>query len=231
MSNSHNYNPFNYVYDEYIDENGEEKRRLNDSYVIKMINVLMKNTKKDNMSGGDQFWDDSASALLTAISFYLLEEAGESEQNFAGVMKMLKLVQIDMNDNTKESELDKKFRLLSEKKPQSMAVSYYTDFKKAPPETAMSIVMSCNVRLQTFNIPEVDNLTHTDTLDLSKIGDKKTALFVIIPASDTTFNFLAAMMYTQLFDSLYNRANFKYGGRLPVHVRCILDEFAKPNHA
>jgi len=226
MAHSHNYNPFDYVYDEYIDENGEEQKKLNDSYVIKMVNVLMKNTKKDNMSGGDQFWDDSASALITAISFYLLEEGGKSEQNFGTVIKMLKLVEIDMNDNTKESELDKKFRILKEKRPQSMAVSYYTDFKKAPPETAMSIVMSCNVRLQTFNIPEVDNLTHTDTIMLNELGDRKSALFVIIPASDATFNFLAAMMYTQLFDTLYNRANFKYGGRLPVHVRCILDEFA-----
>ncbi len=218
MLNSHNYNPFAYVYD--------FDGKLNDSYVIKMINVLMKNTKKENAGGGDQFWDDSATALLTAIAFLVLEEGKASEQNFSGVMKKLKLIDVDMNDRDKQSPLDMEFEALKAKKPHSLAVSYYTDFKKAPPETALSIVMSCNVRLQMFNIPDVADLTHTDTIRLNEIGDKKTALFVIISASDTTFNFLAAMMYTQMFDSLYDRANFKYSGRLPVHVRCILDEFA-----
>lgn len=218
MENSHNYNPFAYVYN--------YDGTLNQSYVLKMINVLMKNTKKDGTGGGDQFWEDSATALLTAIAFLLLEEGEKSELNFAGVLKMLKLVQIDMNDNTAKSPLDLRFDKIAEASPNSMAVSYYTDFKKAPPETAMSIVMSCNVRLQAFNIKTVSDLTHTDTINLSEIGDRKTALFIIIPASDTTFNFLAAMMYTQLFDCLYDRANFQHGGRLPVHVRCILDEFA-----
>lgn len=217
MANSHNYNPFNYVYD--------FDGKLNNSYVIKMISVLMKNTKKEGAGSGDQFWDDSATALLTAIAFLLLEEGRKSEQNFAGVMKKLKLIEVNEDKNEK-SPLDLEFDALKAKKPGSLAVSYYTDFKKAPPETAMSIVMSCNVRLQAFNIPEVADLTHTDMLSLNMLGDKKTALFVIISASDTTFNFLAAMMYTQLFDSLYDRANFKFGGRLPVHVRCILDEFA-----
>ena len=107
-----------------------------------------------------------------------------------------------------------------------MAVSYYADFKKAPAETAKSILISAAVRFAAFNLPEVADLTHTDNIHLDTLGDKKTALFVIIPSSDATFNFLAAMMYTQLFDTLYDTANFKYGGRLPVHVRCLLDEFA-----
>jgi len=115
---------------------------------------------------------------------------------------------------------------LREENPMSMAVSYYADFKKAPAETAKSILISAAVRFAAFNLPEVANLTHTDNIHLDTLGDKKTALFVIIPSSDATFNFLAAMMYTQLFDTLYDTANFKYGGRLPVHVRCLLDEFA-----
>ncbi|MGN0679582.1 MAG: VirD4-like conjugal transfer protein, CD1115 family, partial [Oscillospiraceae bacterium] len=115
---------------------------------------------------------------------------------------------------------------LLEKNPQSMAVTFYRDFKKAPAETAKSILISAAVRFSAFSLPEVADLTHTDNINLQTLGDRKTALFVIIPSSDATFNFLAAMMYSQLFDSLYDTANFKYGGRLPVHVRCLLDEFA-----
>lgn len=219
MRNSHNYNPFAYVYDR---KTGE----LNKSYVIKMVNVLMKNTKQEGASGGDQFWDDATKALLSALSFYLLEKGAESEKNFAWVMQLLKQAEVKEDEEDYESPLDIKFKELEGENPTSMAVSYYKDFKKAAGETAKSILISCAVRLQAFNLPDVANLTHTDTLELDKIGDEKTAVFVIIPSSDVTFNFLAAMMYTQLFDTLYDTANFKYGGRLPVHVRCLLDEFA-----
>lgn len=219
MRNSHNYNPFAYVYDR---KTGE----LNKSYVIKMVNVLMKNTKQEGASGGDQFWDDATKALLSALAFYLLEKGAENEKNFAWVMQLLKQAEVKEDEEDYESPLDIKFKELDEENPTSMAVSYYKDFKKAAGETAKSILISCAVRLQAFNLPDVANLTHTDTLELDKIGDEKTAVFVIIPSSDVTFNFLAAMMYTQLFDTLYDTANFKYGGRLPVHVRCLLDEFA-----
>ena len=219
MRNSHNYNPFAYVYDR---KTGE----LNKSYVIKMVNVLMKNTKQEGASGGDQFWDDATKALLSALAFYLLEKGADNEKNFAWVMQLLKQAEVKEDEEDFESPLDIKFKELEAENPISMAVSYYKDFKKAAGETAKSILISCAVRLQAFNLPDVANLTHTDTLELDKIGDEKTAVFVIIPSSDVTFNFLAAMMYTQLFDTLYDTANFKYGGRLPVHARCLLDEFA-----
>lgn len=228
MKHSHNYNPFNYIFEMQKDENGNEIKVVSKTAVIKMINVLMMNTKQEGATGGDQFWDDATKALLTAISFYLLEspQIEEERQNFATVMQFLKLAEVDENDSKAKSQLDLLMDELEQLNPESMAVSYYKDFKKAAGETAKSILISCAVRLQAFNLPEVADLTHTDTIELEKTGDEKTAIFVLIPSSDSTFNFLAAMMYTQLFDSLYDRANFKFGGHLPVHVRCLLDEFA-----
>ena len=225
MAHSNNYNPFNYVYD----KNGE----MNKTYVMKMVNCLMKNTQQEGAGGGDQFWTDSTKALTLAIAFYLLEKEdakdlnGNSlDRNFSTVMKMMRLAEISEQDENHRSPLDEMMDELRGENPQSMAVSYYADFKKAPAETAKSILISAAVRFAAFNLPEVADLTHTDNIHLDTLGDKKTALFVIIPSSDATFNFLAAMMYTQLFDTLYDTANFKYGGRLPVHVRCLLDEFA-----
>lgn len=225
MSHSNNYNPFNYVYD--------KDGNMNKTYVMKMVNCLMKNTKQEGSSGGEQFWDDSTKALTLAIAFYLLEKKdakdpnGNSlDRNFSTVMKLMRLAEISEQDENHRSPLDDLMDELREENPMSMAVSYYADFKKAPAETAKSILISAAVRFAAFNLPEVADLTHTDNIHLDTLGDKKTALFVIIPSSDATFNFLAAMMYTQLFDTLYDAANFKYGGRLPVHVRCLLDEFA-----
>ncbi len=225
MSHSNNYNPFNYVYD--------KDGNMNKTYVMKMVNCLMKNTKQEGASGGDQFWDDSTKALTLAIAFYLLEKndakdpnGNSLDRNFSTVMKLMRLAEISEQDENHRSPLDDLMDELREENPMSMAVSYYADFKKAPAETAKSILISAAVRFAAFNLPEVADLTHTDNIHLDTLGDKKTALFVIIPSSDATFNFLAAMMYTQLFDTLYDTANFKYGGRLPVHVRCLLDEFA-----
>lgn len=225
MAHSNNYNPFHYVYD----KNGV----MNKTYVMKMVNCLMKNTKQEGSSGSDQFWDDSTKALTLAIAFYLLEKKDAKDQsgnsldrNFTTVMRMMRLAEISEQDENHRSPLDDLMDELREENPMSMAVSYYADFKKAPAETAKSILISAAVRFAAFNLPEVADLTHTDNIHLDTLGDKKTALFVIIPSSDATFNFLAAMMYTQLFDTLYDTANFKYGGRLPVHVRCLLDEFA-----
>ena len=223
MSHSNNYNPFNYIYD--------KDGNINKTYVMKMVNCLMKNTKQEGTSGGDQFWDDSTKALTLAIAFYLLEkktdENGNSlDRNFSTVMKMMRLAEISEQDENHRSPLDEMMDELRAENPHSMAVSFYADFKKAPAETAKSILISAAVRFAAFNLPEVADLTHTDNIHLDTLGDRKTALFIIIPSSDATFNFLAAMMYTQLFDTLYDTANFKYGGRLPVHVRCLLDEFA-----
>lgn len=223
MSHSNNYNPFNYIYD--------KDGNINKTYVMKMVNCLMKNTKQEGASGGDQFWDDSTKALTLAITFYLLEkktdENGNSlDRNFSTVMKMMRLAEISEQDENHRSPLDEMMDELRTENPHSMAVSFYADFKKAPAETAKSILISAAVRFAAFNLPEVADLTHTDNIHLDTLGDRKTALFIIIPSSDATFNFLAAMMYTQLFDTLYDTANFKYGGRLPVHVRCLLDEFA-----
>ena len=245
MAHSNNYNPFEYIYD--VDGN------YSATAVIKMVNVLMKNTSKEN-SGGDQFWDDSTKALLAALCFYLVECEDKSRQNFSEVMKLLKKAEVKEGDEAYMSDLDLIFDALEDpdkyteeagefdkrvkelnlidlaqksKKPHEyMCLKYYKDFKKAAGDTAKSILISTAVRLQAFNIPEVMDLTCCDNIHLETIGDRPTAMFIIIPSSDDTFNFLAAMMYTQLFDVLYDRANFKYGGRLPVHVRCLLDEFA-----
>lgn len=234
MSHSNNYNPFNYIYD----KNGE----VSSQYVTKMVDCLMTNTKQQGSTGGDQFWDDSTKQITLAISFYLLERhqleiAGEEfhdpeggldnySMNFSMVMRVMKLAEISEQDENHRSPLDVMMDELYEKNPQSLAVSFYRDFKKAPAETAKSILISAAVRFAAFSLPEVADLTYTDNIRLDTLGDKKTALFVIIPTPSGAFNFLAAMMYTQLFDSLYDAANFKYGGRLPVHVRCLLDEFA-----
>lgn len=246
MAHSHNYNPFNYIYD--VDGN------YSTTAVIKMVNVLMKNTQKEGGGGGDQFWDDSTKALLAALCFYLVECESKEMQNFSEVMKLLKKAEVKEGKDEFQSDLDlifdalehpekyksdeaakdEKFKRLNlidlakTAKPSSqyMCLKYYKDFKKAAGDTAKSILISTAVRLQAFNIPEVMDLTCCDNIHLEMIGDEKTVMYIIIPSSDDTFNFLAAMMYTQLFDVLYDRANFEHGGRLPIHVRCLLDEFA-----
>ena len=228
MAHSDNYNPFNYVYD--TDGNYSENA------VVKMINVLMINTKKEGSSGGDQFWDDATELLLSALCFYLIEVEDESKRNFGEVMKLLKMADVQEGKDDFESDLDKLFSALENpdeekkqllKRPsEHMCLKYYKDFKQAAGDTLKSIIISVATRLKTFNLPKVADLTCCDTLKLNEIGDKKTALFIVIPASDKTFNFFAAMLFTQMFDTLYDRANFKYGGSLPVHVRCLIDEFA-----
>lgn len=245
MAHSNNYNPFNYIYD--TDGN------YSATAVIKMVNVLMKNTSKEG-GGGDQFWDDSTKALLGALCFYLVECESKEMQNFSEVMKLLKKAEVKEGSDdfqsdldlifdalefpdkykTEEAEKNEQFKTLNlidlakaaKLASQYMCLKYYKDFKKAAGDTAKSILISTAVRLQAFNIPEVMDLTCCDNIHLEMTGDEKTAMFIIIPSSDDTFNFLAAMMYTQLFDVLYDRANFKHGGRLPFHVRCLLDEFA-----
>ncbi len=218
MKTSFNYNPFAYLTD--------SEGNFAPNNVMKMITALLQNTKAEGQSGGDQFWEDATTALLTALSFYLVETQEEKYQNFSSIMDLLKEAEVKDNQEDFQSDLDLRFAELEAKSKNSLAVKFYKDYKKSAGDTAKSILISCSVRLRAFNMPDVANLTYCDTIDIKSIGDKKTAVFLIIPSTDTTFNFLIAMFYAQLFDILYDRANFKYGGRLPIHVRCILDEFA-----
>ena len=218
MKHSSNYNPFHYL----RDYNGE----INPNNVIKMINVFMMNTKAEGASGGDSFWDDATRLLLSALSFLLIETGTEEEQNFAGVLDLIHKAKVIEGREEEKSELDLIFDQRKEADPKALSVQYYDEFKQAAGKTMQSILISTTTKLQYFKLPDVRNLTCTDNIHLEEVGDEYTALFIVIPSSDTTYNFLAAMMYTQLFDTLYDRAINLYKGRLPVHVRFMLDEFA-----
>lgn len=218
MKHSSNYNPFHYL----RDYNGE----INANNVIKMINVFMMNTKAEGASGGDPFWDDATRLLLSALSFLLIETGTEEEQNFAGVLDLIHKAKVIEGKEEEKSELDLIFDQRKEADPKALSVQYYEEFKQAAGKTMQSILISTTTKLQYFKLPDVRNLTCTDNIHLEEVGDEYTALFIVIPSSDTTYNFLAAMMYTQLFDTLYDRAINLYKGRLPVHVRFLLDEFA-----
>ncbi len=218
MKHSSNYNPFHYL----RDSNGE----INSNNVIKMINVFMMNTKVEGASGGDQFWDDATRLLLSALCFLLVETGKEEEQNFANVLDLIHKAKVIEGKEEEKSELDLMFDKRKEAAPKALSVQYYEEFKQAAGKTMQSILISTTTKLQHFKLEDVRNLTYTDNIHLETMGDEKTALFIIIPSTDTTYNFLAAMMYTQLFDTLYDRAITYYHGRLPVHVRFLLDEFA-----
>ena len=218
MKYSNNYNPFHYL----KDASGE----YNENNVIKMINTFMMNTKDENASGGDQFWDDSTRLLLSSLCFLLIETAPEEEQNFANVLDLIHKAKVIEGKEEEKSELDIIFDRHREDMPNALSCQYYDEFKQAAGKTMQSILISTTTKLQHFKLVQMRNLTCMDKIHLEELGDRKTALFIIIPSTDTTYNFLAAMMYTQLFDSLYNRAITKYHGRLPVHVRFLLDEFA-----
>lgn len=218
MRYSNNYNPFRYLKD--------SSGHYNENNVIKMINTFMMNTKDENASGGDQFWDDSTRLLLSSLCFLLVETAPEEEQNFAGVLDLIHKAKVIEGKEEEKSELDLIFDRHREDSPNALSCQYYDEFKQAAGKTMQSILISTTTKLQHFKLEQMRNLTCTDNIHLEELGDRKTALFIIIPSTDTTYNFLAAMMYTQLFDTLYNRAITKYHGRLPVHVRFLLDEFA-----
>ena len=218
MKHSSNYNPFHYL----RDYNGE----INANNVIKMINVFMMNTKAEGASGGDPFWDDATRLLLSSLCFLLIETGTEEEQNFAGVLDLIHKAKVIEGKEEEKSELDLIFDQRKEADPKALSVQYYEEFKQAAGKTMQSILISTTTKLQYFKLPDVRNLTCTDNIHLEEVGDEYTALFIVIPSSDTTYNFLAAMMYTQLFDTLYDRAINLYKGRLPVHVRFVLDEFA-----
>ena len=208
---SMHYNPFAYVH--------------NEKDILKLVTTLMTNTKGEG-SGGDPFWEKSERLLLTALIAYLHYEAPVEEQNFATLLEMLNTMQVLEDDEEYQNPVDLLFEELAKKKPNSFAGRQYKLYKLAAGKTAKSILISCGARLAPFDIQELRDLTMYDELQLDTLGDKKTALFLIMSDTDSTFNFLISMVYTQLFNLLCDKADDVYGGKLPVHVRCLIDECA-----
>ena len=208
---SMHYNPFAYVHSE--------------KDILKLVTTLMTNTKGEG-SGGDPFWEKSERLLLTALIAYLHYEAPVEEQNFATLLEMLNTMQVLEDDEEYQNPVDLLFEELAKKKPNSFAERQYKLYKLAAGKTAKSILISCGARLAPFDIQELRDLTMYDELQLDTLGDKKTALFLIMSDTDSTFNFLISMVYTQLFNLLCDKADDQYGGKLPVHVRCLIDECA-----
>ena len=211
FSKSMRYNPFAYVHSE--------------KDILKLVTTLMTNTKGEG-SGGDPFWEKSERLLLTALIAYLHYEAPAEEQNFATLLEMLNTMQVLEDDEEYQNPVDLLFEELAKKKPNSFAGRQYKLYKLAAGKTAKSILISCGARLAPFDIQELRDLTMYDELELDKLGDRKTALFLIMSDTDSTFNFLISMIYTQLFNLLCDKADDQYGGKLPVHVRCLIDECA-----
>ena len=208
---SMHYNPFSYVHSE--------------KDILKLVTTLMTNTKGEG-SGGDPFWEKSERLLLTALIAYLHYEAPAEEQNFATLLEMLNTMQVLEDDEEYQNPVDLLFEELAKKKPNSFAGRQYKLYKLAAGKTAKSILISCGARLAPFDIQELRDLTMYDELQLDTLGDKKTALFLIMSDTDSTFNFLISMVYTQLFNLLCDKADDVYGGKLPIHVRCLIDECA-----
>ena len=208
---SMHYNPFAYVHSE--------------KDILKLVTTLMTNTKGEG-SGGDPFWEKSERLLLTALIAYLHYEAPVEEQNFATLLEMLNTMQVLEDDEEYQNPVDLLFEELAKKKPNSFAGRQYKLYKLAAGKTAKSILISCGARLAPFDIQELRDLTMYDELQLDTLGDKKTALFLIMCDTDSTFNFLISMVYTQLFNLLCDKADDVYGGKLPIHVRCLIDECA-----
>jgi type IV secretion system protein VirD4 len=211
FSKSMHYNPFAYVHSE--------------KDILKLVTTLMTNTKGEG-SGGDPFWEKSERLLLTALIAYLHYEAPVEEQNFATLLEMLNTMQVLEDDEEYQNPVDLLFEELAKEKPNSFAGRQYKLYKLAAGKTAKSILISCGARLAPFDIQELRDLTMYDELALDTLGDKKTALFLIMSDTDSTFNFLISMVYTQLFNLLCDKADDVYGGKLPIHVRCLIDECA-----
>ena len=211
FSKSMHYNPMAYIHSE--------------KDVLKLVTALMTNTKGEGQ-GADPFWDKAERLLLVSLIAYLHYEAPVEEQNFATLLEMLNTMQVSEDDETYQNPVDLLFEDLGKKKPNSFAVRQYKLYKLAAGKTAKSILISCGARLAPFDIQELRDLTMYDELQLDTLGDKKTALFLIMSDTDSTFNFLISMVYTQLFNLLCDKADDVYGGKLPVHVRCLIDECA-----
>lgn len=212
MNRSHCYNPFRYIKD--------------DKDVLKLITNLIRNTTPKGSQTNDPFWEKSEMALLEALCLYLLHEAPEEEQNFTMVMEMIAAAEVKEDDEEYQSPLDELFERLEIRNPNSLALKQYKIYKQAAGKTAKSILISVGVRLSAFNLESIASLTATDELELDLVGERKTAIFAVIPDNDSTFNFLIGMLYTQLFQMLYYQADIVHGGALPVPVHFLMDEFA-----
>lgn len=212
MSKSHGYNPFHYI--------------QSDKDILKLITNLIRNTTPKGSQSMDPFWEKSETALLEALMLYLYHYAPEDEQNFTMVMEMLTYAEVKEDDEEYESPLDELFYSLRKTDPQSLALKQYEIYRSGATKTIQSILISVGVRLAAFNLDSMASLTRYDELELDKIGERKTALFAVIPDNDSTFNFLVGMLYTQLFQMLYYQADYVYGGELPVPVHFLMDEFA-----
>ena len=212
MNRSHCYNPFRYIKD--------------DKDVLKLITNLIRNTTPKGSQTNDPFWEKSETALLEALCLYLLHEAPEEEQNFTMVMEMIAATEVKEDDEEYQSPLDELFERLEIRNPNSLALKQYKIYKQAAGKTAKSILISVGVRLSAFNLESIASLTATDELELDLVGERKTAIFAVIPDNDSTFNFLIGMLYTQLFQMLYYQADIVHGGALPVPVHFLMDEFA-----
>ena len=212
MSKSLGYNPFHYI--------------QNDKDILKLITNLIRNTTPKGSNTNDPFWEKSETALLEALMLYLYHYAPEDEQNFTMVMEMLNYAEVKEDEEDYESPLDELFKRLEALDSNSLALKQYKIYKQAAGKTAKSILISVGVRLAAFNLEELASLTRFDEMELEQIGERKTALFAIIPDNDSTFNFIVGMLYTQLFQMLYYQADYVHGGELPVPVHFLMDEFA-----
>ncbi len=212
MDRSHCYNPFVYL--------------KNDNDVQKLVTNLFKSTTPKGASSNDPFWDTAAQMLLLSLIFYLVYEAPEDEQNFVMVMELLRAGDVHEDDDTYISPLDMLMNRLENKNPEHIAVKYYHDYHSGSAKTLKSIQITLAARLEKFNLESLANMTMTDELNLASLGEKKVALFALIPDNDTSFNFLVSILYTQIFQQLFYIADHKYSGSLPVHVHFVMDEFA-----
>ena len=208
---SHHYNPFAYLHSE--------------KDILKLVTTLIANTQGDGKSG-DDFWRKAETLLYTALIGYIYYEAPVEEQNFATLIEMINTMEVREDDEDFKNPVDLMFEELAKREPHHFAVRQYAKYRLAAGKTAKSILISCGARLAPFDIQELREITAYDELELDTLGDRKTALFIIISDTDDTFNFLASMVYTQLFNLLCDKADDVYGGRLPVHVRCLIDECA-----
>lgn len=212
MEKSHCYNPFVYL--------------KNDNDVQKLVTNLFKSTTPKGTQSSDPFWDTAASMLLMALILYLKYEAPEDEQNFEMVLEMLRAGEIKEDNDDYKSPLDKLFERLELKDNNHIALKYYRDYRSGSAKTLKSIQITLSSRLEKFNLNELAKMTRIDEMELDSIGEKKVALFALIPDNDTSFNFLVSILYTQLFQQLFYTADHKYNGSLPVHVHFCMDEFA-----
>ena len=212
MNRSHCYNPFVYL--------------KNDNDVQKLVTNLFKSTTPKGASSNDPFWDTAAQMLLLSLIFYLMYEAPEDEQNFVMVMELLRAGDVHEDDDSYVSPLDMLMNRLETKNPEHIAVKYYHDYHSGSAKTLKSIQITLAARLEKFNLERLAKMTMTDELDLPSLGEKKVALFALIPDNDTSFNFLVSILYTQIFQQLFYLADHKYGGSLPIHVHFVMDEFA-----